>query len=89
MTWFSLQDITSELHAIIFWYLNLKLKEIKYLRKLRIEKCPNLYCCPNGWETRQSCRRSDQSTGWMNVEMWCDFLLGQIIYVTRKHSDAL
>lgn len=84
MARFSLQDITSELHAIICQYLDLKLKKIKNLRKSRSEKCPNLYCSPNGWEAGQSGRYSDQSTGWMNVEIWCDLLQGQIIYVTRK-----
>jgi len=50
------------------------LKKIKNLRKSRSEKCPNLYCSPNGWEAGQSGRYSDQSTGWMNVEIWCDLL---------------
>jgi hypothetical protein len=61
MARFSLPDITYELHAIFYWYLDLNLKEIKHLRKLRSEKHPNLYCSPNGWEAGQSGRYSDQS----------------------------
>ena len=74
MARFSLQDITSELHAIICWYLDLMFKEIKRLSKLRNEKCPNLYCSPNGWEAGQSGRYSNQPTGCTNVELWCGFL---------------